>query len=96
MGKRSCLRLLPIKACPERSVRDEAVMEAIQAIPAKEWQQYKDDRQIAETIHTMEKTTEAFRLLVQRWHKIQGGLFDPEPYCYHVIATNREETAIEV
>jgi hypothetical protein len=23
-------------------------------------------------------------------------LFDPEPHCYHVIATNREETAAEV
>ncbi len=73
--------------------KDEAVMEAIKAIPAKEWQQYQDGRQIAETIHTMEKTTEAFRLVVQRWPKVQAELFDAEPYCYHVIATNREETA---
>jgi len=76
--------------------KDDAVKSAIKAIPAKEWQPYKDDREIAETIHTMEKTTEAFRLIVQRWPKLQGDLFDTEPYCYHAIATNREETAGEV
>jgi hypothetical protein len=76
--------------------KDEAVMKAIKAIPAKEWQYYKDDRQIAETIHTMGKTTEAFRLVVQRWPKLQAELFDLEPYCYHAIATNREEKAEEV
>ena len=27
---------------------------------------------------------------------MQGQLFDPEPYCYHVIATNREEPATEI
>ena len=44
----------------------------------------------------MGKTTEAFRLIVQRWPKLQGELFDKEPYCYHVIAANREEKAREV
>ena len=76
--------------------KDEAVMKAIKAIPDAEWQRYKDDREIAETVHTMSKTTEAFRLVVQRWSKKQAELFDPEPYCYHVIATNREETPEEV
>jgi hypothetical protein len=76
--------------------KDEAVKKAIQAIPAKEWCNYKDDRQIAGTIHSMENTKEAFRLVVQRWPKLQAELFDPEPYCYHVIATNRPETAPEV
>jgi hypothetical protein len=76
--------------------KDEAVKAAIKAIPVKEWQAYKDDREIAETIHTMGKTTEAFRLMVQRWPKLQGELFDKDPYCYHVIATNREEKAREV
>ncbi|MBI4329796.1 MAG: IS1380 family transposase [Chloroflexi bacterium] len=76
--------------------KDEAVKMAIKAIPAQEWQRYKDDRQIAETIHTMAKTKEAFRLIVQRWPKLQAELFDPEPYCYHAIATNREEKAAEV
>jgi hypothetical protein len=76
--------------------KDDAVKQAIKAIPEKEWRPFKDDRQIAETIHTMEKTTEAFRLVVQRWPKLQAELFDPEPYCYHAIATNREEKAMEV
>lgn len=73
--------------------KDAAVMQAIKAIAEDEWQRYKDDRQIAETVHTMARTTEAFRLVVQRWPKKQAELFDPEPYCYHVIATNRDPSA---
>jgi hypothetical protein len=76
--------------------KDEAVKQAIQAIPGKDWQPYKDERQIAETIHTMGKTTEAFRLIVQRWPKLQAELFDSDPYCYRAIATNREEETAEV
>lgn len=69
--------------------RDRGVKEAIKCI--KEWQTYDKDREIGETIHTMNHTKEAFRLIVQRWPKVQAELFDPDPYCYHVIATNREE-----
>jgi hypothetical protein len=76
--------------------KDAAVKKAIKAISEKDWQPYTNDRQIAETIHSMEKTTEAFRLIIQRWPKLQAELFDPEPYCYHVIATNREETVAAV
>ncbi len=76
--------------------KDEAVKKVIKAIPEKEWQHYKDGRQIAETIHCMEKTIEAFRLIVQRWPKLQAELFDPDPYCYRAIATNRDEKAAEV
>lgn len=76
--------------------KDAAVKKAIKAIPEKEWHKYTDEKQIAETIHSMEKTTEAFRLIVQRWSKSQAELFDPDRYSYHVIATNREETAVEV
>ncbi len=76
--------------------QDEAVKEAIKGIKAEEWQPHEGDREIAETIHTMNKTKAAFRLIVQRWPKLQGELFDPDPYCYQVIATNREEPAKEV
>jgi hypothetical protein len=76
--------------------QDSAVKEAIKNIGPQEWQAYEGDRQIAETVHTMKDTREAFRLIVQRWPKLQPELFDSEPYCYHVIATNREEGAIEV
>jgi len=76
--------------------KDEAVMDAIRSIKPEEWQPHEKDREIAETVHTMNKTKEAFRLIVQRWPKLQGELFNPDPYCYHAIATNREEPAKEV
>jgi len=76
--------------------QDEAVKEAIKGIKPEEWQPYEKDREIAETVHTMNQTREAFRLIVLRWPKPQGELFNPEPYCYHIIATNREEPAEEI
>jgi len=76
--------------------KDRAVMRAIKTIRETEWEAYEKGRQVAATVHTMNATKGAFRLIVQRWPKLQGDLFDPEPYCYHVIATNREEKPIEV
>jgi hypothetical protein len=76
--------------------KDRAVMRAIQTIREGEWEAYEKGREVAETVHTMNGTKGAFRLIVQRWRKLQGDLFDPDPYCYHVIATNREEEPIEV
>lgn len=76
--------------------QDRAVREAIKSIGEEEWQPYEGDREIAETVHTMNGTKEAFRLIVQRWPKLQAELFDQDPYCYHVIATNREEPTKEV
>jgi len=73
--------------------QDSAVREAIKSIGKEEWQPYERDREIAETVHSMNRTKEAFRLIVQRWPKLQAELFDRDPYCYHVIATNREEPA---
>ncbi len=57
---------------------------------------YQGNREIGETIHTMNDTKEAFRLIVIRWSKLQAELFDPSPYFYHAIANNREEEAEEV
>jgi len=76
--------------------QDKGVKETIGAIKEKDWQPHEGDRQIAETVHTMNATKESFRLIVQRWPELQGDLFAPDPYCYHVIATNREEKAREV
>lgn len=76
--------------------QDRAVKQAIRSIGPGEWQPYERDREIAETVHTMNDTKEAFRLIVQRWPKLQAELFHPDPYCYHVIVTNREEPAEEV
>jgi hypothetical protein len=74
--------------------QDRAVKESVRCI--KEWKPFEKGREIGETIHTMNGTTEAFRLAVQRWPKVQAELFDPDPYNYHVIATNREERAEEI
>jgi len=92
-----------INWCFERKVlftitvdKDKAVKETIKAIKEEEWAPYERDREIAETVHAMNASKEAFRLIVQRWPKAQGELFDPDPYCYHVIATNWEEPPQEV
>ncbi len=82
--------------------QDEAVKETIKNIKPEEWHPYQKDREIAETVHTMNQTREAFRLIVPRWPKLQGELFtltmnrnefNPDPYCYHLIATNRQDPA---
>jgi len=49
--------------------RDEAVLKAIRAIPDKDWVPYKNGY-IAETIHSMNKTKESFRLI-----------YKPQAYC---------------
>ena len=97
----ACYQAEVINLCFERQAlfsitadKDEAVREAIRSIT--EWHPYKADREVGETIHTMNKTRESFRLVVQRWPKVQAELFDPSPYCSHAIATNREEDAEEI
>lgn len=74
---------------------DSAVLVAIRAIPEEDWQLYKDGH-IAETVHSMEKTKNAFRLVVVR-RPIQGELFDGvnARVRYKAIASNRNETAEE-
>ena len=75
--------------------KDEAVMRAIGMIGEGEWRPYfdkegvKTDREIAVTVHCMEKT-EAFSLVVLRWSNPQRDLFLADEYCYHAIATDLE------
>lgn len=45
----------------------------------------------AETVHTMNGTKQAFRLIVLRWANPQPSLFEADGYCYHAVATNRDE-----
>jgi hypothetical protein len=75
---------------------DKAVVGAITAIPEKAWKPYKNGY-IAETIHSMEKTDTAFRLVVIR-RPYQGMLFTEEDNTlkYTVIATNKIESPEEV
>ncbi len=81
---------------------DQAVRREIRHLPETTWQAYRTaeglgtDREIAETVHTMNGTEQAFRLIVWRWPNPQPSLFVADQYCYHAVATNREEAASEV
>ena len=82
--------------------QDAAVKREIQNLAETAWTPYRTsdglatDRQIAETVHTMNGTEQAFRLIVLRWPNPQPNLFEVQRYCYHAVATNRQETASEV
>lgn len=75
---------------------DSAVVEAIENIPEAGWKKYQTGS-IAETVHCMNKTKKAFRLIVIK-RPYQQNLFTAEdPHIkYKVIATNRGEDAEEV
>lgn len=68
---------------------DQAVVSQIKSLGADQWRSYQNGF-IAETVHCMNKTREAFRLVVIR-RPCQGHLFEQGQDCekYNVIATNR-------
>jgi hypothetical protein len=69
--------------------QDAAVKAAIAAIPEREWKKFRDG-EIAETVHCMNKTKKAFRLVAVR-RSLEQDLFDEKSsYRYHAIASNRE------
>ena len=68
---------------------DAPTLAAIDAIPDSAWKQYVDCA-LAETLHSMNGTGKAFRLIVVRYNR-QAELFDDQPR-YHVIASNRVES----
>jgi len=75
---------------------DQAVKQAVLSIAEDQWIKYRD-REIAETVHSMNKTNKAFRLIVTRKAR-QQDLFeeDEDVYFYHAIASNKTETAADV
>jgi len=75
---------------------DEAVVRAIKAISGAEWRAYQNGH-IAETVHCMNKSKQAFRLVVIR-RPLQQSLFDgvQQSEKYTVIATNRTESLEQV
>ena len=81
---------------------DGAVRRKIAPLPETAWQAYRTadglatDREIAETVHNMNGTEQAFRLIVLRWPNPQPNLFEADRYCYHAVAANREEAASTV
>jgi hypothetical protein len=52
------------------------------------------DRWYKTAIHCMEKTAKSFTLIILRWPNPRQDLFYPEPYCYHVIATNDDKRKV--
>lgn len=92
-----------INHCHEKGIKyaiggdlDEAVKKVITTIREDEWRPYQNGF-IGETVHCMNETKEAFRLVVIR-RPYQSNLFDDEDVGerYKVIATNRDESAEEV
>lgn len=81
---------------------DAAVKREIQNLPETAWTPYRTpedintDREIAETVPSMNGTEQAFRLIVLRWPNPQPNLFEASRYGYHAVATNREEAAEQV
>jgi len=83
--------------------QDCAVKKVIAAIKEEEWKEpvVGCGYQVAETVHTMEKTDRAFRLVVKREVLRRRDLFDTEGegYFYHAVANNwpvEEKDAFEV
>jgi hypothetical protein len=70
--------------------QDAAVKVAIAGIPESDWQTFRGG-EIAETVHCMNKTGKAFRLIVLRRPREQDLFEDNGPYHYHAIASNRAD-----
>lgn len=75
---------------------DRAVVKGIRNIKEEEWRAYQNGY-LAETVHCMDKTDEAFRLVVIR-RPYQRKLFgEQEPSeKYTAIASNRDESAEQI
>jgi hypothetical protein len=71
--------------------QDRAVKSAIALIPRGDWKEPVKGcgYELAETVHCMNGTKKAFRLVVKREIRRQGELFEKEgQYFYHAVATN--------
>lgn len=79
---------------------DSATQQLLSQIKETEWVEY-GGKQIAETVHSMQKTKKSFRLIVIK-RPIQQTLYkegedvQEEQVRYTFIATNRTEAAVEV
>lgn len=71
--------------------QDAAVKAAIQAIPEADWREPEPGCgfEVAETVHCMNKTEKAFRLIVKRELRRQRELFTEDSgYFHHAVASN--------
>jgi hypothetical protein len=79
--------------------QDRAVKEAIRTISDWEEPTVGCGYEVAETVHTMARTHQAFRLIVKRELRRQPDLFAEDRYFYHAVASNwpsEQKTAAEV
>ncbi len=80
--------------------QDSAVRKLIANIPEAAWQEAFPGAgyELAETVHSMEKTKQSFRLVVKREERRQQNLFDGEKYFHYAVATNQpeEKNALDV
>ena len=72
---------------------DQAVRTVTASIPDEQWIEPVKGcgYEIAETIHTMNHTKKAFRLVIKRELRKQESLFEQGKYFHHVVATNWDE-----
>lgn len=80
---------------------DQAVKAAINSISESGWKEpiAGCGYEIAETVHSMNKTKNAFRLVIKREMRRQRNMFETERYFYHAVATSwtaEEKSAVEV
>ncbi|MEK9195046.1 MAG: IS1380 family transposase [Patescibacteria group bacterium] len=72
--------------------QDASVKRLIRQIPEEAWKEPQAGcgYEVAETVHTMNKTEKAFRLIIKREWRQQRGLFEGEEgkYFYHGVASN--------
>ena len=72
--------------------QDKAVKKVIALIDQREWKEpvVGCGYELGETVHCMNETRKAFRLVVKREIRRQGELFEVKgaPYFYHAVATN--------
>jgi Transposase DDE domain group 1 len=80
---------------------DCAVKALIAGIQDEDWREPVKDcgYEVAETVHTMNQTKKAFRLVIKRELRKQENLFEMGKYFHHAVATNwngQEKDAVEV
>jgi Transposase DDE domain group 1 len=80
--------------------QDSAVKKLIANIPEAAWKEAFPGAgyELAETVHSMEKTKQSFRLVVKREERRQQNLFDGGKYFHYAVATNlpEEKSALDV
>lgn len=74
---------------------DKAVKALIGEMPEEQWHEPEKGcgYEIAETVHSMNNTKQAFRLVIKRELRKQKNLFEVETYFHHAVATNWTEEA---